>query len=753
MGMQEQGQVSCRHVRWLFELCKHRRIPEKHLLNHVPTPRAELMRQDGHVDWETFVMIYANIGSWLAQEALIEEAALAWRHPDFSVWLARSALYRNPREQITSQLTSPGGLLGSLPVRPAVSQPHESALLVELEFLPESVPPDALLVALAGQLAALPGKLGGHPAELTIPAADTPRFELWLTPPGRLGTLRHAINLPLHARELAAESQHLFDLLIAQHQSLRTLRQDAVDNEAATATLRGELTEARSDLSTVARQLEQTAAREAAIERDFDNLSSRLSEAVIRTSTDRTIVSFNEATTTIFDCEPEFLRGAAIDSLIPGAKAMTGNTPTEIDATTRRGVHLRLEITALESGGDSRLWVVRDLTSIEQGARDRTLLQQQLQAAQRVESLGELTGGIAHDFNNILVAINGFADLILGRPDLDETVREYIDEIRRAGDRATGMTRKLLAYARRQESIKVEVDLNRVIRDSEGIIRRLLPATINVRFLPSLQAPLVMADPGQLEQVIINLCVNARDAMPDGGNLTIAIGQRRRKDRNGDPEEVATITIEDTGTGIDPELMDKIFEPFYTTKDAGNGTGLGLSVVFGIIKSHGGLINVDSEPGRGTKFEILLPTATLERVAEPEPTPAPEPAEPAFGDAVILLIEDNDQVRKLCEKILQNVGYEVLSAADGDEGLRRFRDNADRIDLVIVDVVMPRRGGREVFEAIREQRSDVPVLFSTGYSTDAEEVRFARDQGLDIIEKPYTPEKLSSRVRNLLNAD
>ena len=323
------------------------------------------------------------------------------------------------------------------------------------------------------------------------------------------------------------------------------------------------------------------------------------------------------------------------------------------------------------------------------------------------------------------------------------------------------MTQKLLTFARRQEIEFVEVDLNELIKGVENMIRRLLPANISVRFLQSLQSPHVLADAGQLEQVVVNLCVNARDAMSkgresDSDRLTITVGEKSGVDDDGEFREYALISIEDTGAGIPSSVVDKIFEPFFTTKDEGEGTGLGLSVVYGIIKRHGGTIDVDSEPGRGTRFEVQLPLIDPVRTQVldiPAKSTEPETRSSLSHTAGILLVEDNDQVRRLCEQVLSGCGYEMFTAVNGQDGIEVFEENADNIDLVIVDLVMPKRGGRDVFEAIRTVKPSTRVLFSTGYASHSEQARFISEYGLEMIEKPYTPETLCRRVEALLDRD
>ncbi|MDZ7685090.1 MAG: ATP-binding protein [Gammaproteobacteria bacterium] len=752
--MPHLGRVSCRHVRWLFDVCRRRRIPERHLLNHVPVSRDEILDPGAMIDWDLIALIYANFGSWMSSDELIEEGASAWKHTDFKAWLMTAALFPDPGDQIMSALASETGILSTLPMRARISKPDSDHLVVDIET--ESQVPTSLvfLRVLAGELASLPARLGSKAAEVHVVQTSTgARIEFALFRPGLFAGLRRALVLPLQVLTMKRHFRQLFDLLLVRERALVETgenRQEAVNTARR---LRDELDSTRAELAAVREEYDNLMLEATRHQSDLESLLTTISEAVVKTDEHGRIIEFNDTTANMFGFGEDFLRGASITTLMPDAEsARTTRRALSLSGTTRRGDELQLQVTALPSAFGRTTWTIRDMTRLDQADKERAQLQHQLQAAQRVESLGELTGGIAHDFNNLLVAINGYAELGLEMPALDETIKDYLEEIRGAGERAADMTQNLLTFARQQDMKTSEVDLNGMIRGVERIIRRLLPVNIDVRFLQSLQSPFVMADPGQLEQVVINLCVNARDAMPSGGVLTIAVGQQDAVEPDGSTTEVALITIEDTGTGIPADVANRIFEPFFTTKDKGEGTGLGLSVVFGIIKQHGGTIDVDSEAGRGTRFQIALPLAdplaqkgvTSERERAPVLT---------SGVETILFIEDNAQVSQLCERVLKARGYNVITAADGAGGVRAFHRDADQIDLVIADIVMPRLGGYEVMREIRGIRPDIKMLFSTGYSRDSDQARFIDEHGLDIVQKPYTPETLCEAVRRVLDED
>ena len=392
---------------------------------------------------------------------------------------------------------------------------------------------------------------------------------------------------------------------------------------------------------------------------------------------------------------------------------------------------------------------------------ERRVLEDQLRQAQKMEAVGQLAGGIAHDFNNILTAITGFSELLLADTPPDDDRRDSIKEIRTGADRAAALTRQLLAFSRRQMLQPRLLDLNQTVRDVEAMLRRLIVEDITLVLALDPRIGWVRADPGQLEQVLVNLVVNARDAMPRGGSLTIetsnvelAVAERSAERRvTIPPGSYVRIAVSDTGIGIDERTRTRIFEPFFTTKEPGKGTGLGLSTVYGIVKQSGGYIWVYSEPDAGTTFKIYLP-----RVAA-EAGERPERAAPSGGDAgvaaaseTILLVEDDAAVRGVSRRILMQHGYTVLEASNGAEALRLCAETARPIDLIVSDMVMPEMNGPELARQIRERHPGTALLFMSGYTRDAALRQSFLEPGTAFIEKPFTPLALARRVREVLDA-
>lgn len=503
-------------------------------------------------------------------------------------------------------------------------------------------------------------------------------------------------------------------------------------------------------------------------EASYRAITTTAQDAIITVNEHNTITFANPAASRIFDYEPAFLAGRPLTELMPGAvsgvrDADAVKTPytsdsIPIEGLRRDGSTLALEASFAEHqlrGRRYTTWIIRDVTARFRSEQERMHLEQQLQAVQRMESIGQLTGGIAHDFNNLLVAINGYADLALAQDLPPEKLEQYIAEIRRAGERAADMTHKLLAFSRQQIIERSQVDVNQLIKGLEKMIVRLLPENIHVKYLPALQNPAILADAGQIEQVLVNLAVNARDAMPEGGRLTISIDQKDASsldfaDKQSANREYAVIRVEDTGHGMSEAVRKRIFEPFFTTKSEGEGTGLGMSVAFGIVKQHEGYIDVSSQPSRGTRFEVYLPVAEA-RLPPVKKEKHRAEAEVIAGSETILLVEDNSQVRDLARLILVGAGYQVIEAQDGIEALGVFEQQMHSISLVIMDVVMPRMGGKDVMSRLREIKPDIKILFTSGYSSGGIHTNFILEEGLDFIQKPYDADALRARVRYVLD--
>jgi len=371
-----------------------------------------------------------------------------------------------------------------------------------------------------------------------------------------------------------------------------------------------------------------------------------------------------------------------------------------------------------------------------------------------MDAVGQLAGGVAHDFNNMMTAVIGFSELVLARLDDVHPLRHHIEEIKRAGVRASAMTHQLLAFSRRQVLQTKVLDLNTVVVDVEKLLERLIAKNVEIVSVLDPALDPVEADPGQLEQVIMNLALNARDAMPAGGTLTIETGNIEIAAGNGfhgalEPGPYVLLAVSDTGAGMDSQTMAQIFEPFFTTKEEGKGTGLGLATVFGIVKQTGGEISVESEPARGTRFKIYLPQAQA-------PVDRSEPVQPIAmaprGSETILLVEDEDLVRSLERVVLEECGYTVLEAESASKALELAADHHATIDLLLTDVVMPGLSGHELAQRLSAQRPKMKILYASGYAPDTIAQQGVLEPGVAFIPKPLTPDSLAHKVREVLDA-
>jgi two-component system, cell cycle sensor histidine kinase and response regulator CckA len=388
--------------------------------------------------------------------------------------------------------------------------------------------------------------------------------------------------------------------------------------------------------------------------------------------------------------------------------------------------------------------VARDITA-------QRATEAQLRHAQKMEAIGQLAGGIAHDFNNLLQAILANAELAMQGEALPADVSECLSEIEIAGHRAADLTQQLLAFSRRQPLRPVLIDLNQLLQGLMKMLLRLLPESISVQLVPAHDLSCVSADPSQLEQVIVNLCVNARDAMEHGGELIIETENVSIDARYCEahpwarPGSYVLLRVIDNGAGMAPEVRERVFEPFYTTKGPQRGTGLGLSTVYGIVQQHEGLVQVYSELGVGSTFKIYLP-ADSRRLSE-----GPSQSEPAlaYGQETILLAEDEPRVRRAAVQLLQRAGYHTIAAANGFEAIRLLRERKEPVHLALLDVVMPELGGPETWEQLRSLRPSLRVLFTSGYADERYRKRLPPDA--EVLEKPFRREELLSRVRKKLD--
>jgi PAS domain S-box-containing protein len=496
-------------------------------------------------------------------------------------------------------------------------------------------------------------------------------------------------------------------------------------------------------------------------EEQFRTLVNNVNVGVYRnTSGQGRFIRINPAMVKIFgyDSEEEFIKVSVAD-LYQNSE----ERKRFIEEIRRNGYTKDMEL-ALRKQDGTPIWCsitatpqhdengeIKWIDGVLEDITERKRLEEQLRQAQKMEAIGTLAGGVAHDFNNILTAIMGYANLLVLRMGKDNPHIGYVNEILASSERAANLTSSLLAFSRKQVINPKPVNLNEIVKKIDKLLVRVIGEDIEFRTILSDKGLTIMADSGQIEQVLMNLATNARDAMPDGGILTIKTG---RFDFSEVPPGVfvkpgayAVIQVSDTGTGMNEATRQRIFEPFFTTKEVGKGTGLGLSIVYGIIKQHEGEITVYSEPGKGSTFKIYL--KLLE--SHDEITEIAAPASLVGGAETILIAEDDVDVRRFMKRILEEYGYTVIEAVDGEDAILKFSENMREIDLLIVDVVMPKKNGKEVYDEVRKAKGDVRVLFSSGYTSDIIHQKGILEEGMNFISKPVSPQRLLSIVREMLS--
>lgn len=456
-------------------------------------------------------------------------------------------------------------------------------------------------------------------------------------------------------------------------------------------------------------------------------------------------------------------RAHVIDITARKIKGLPAPEVFEVDLLTKNGERVPVEVNSWPVYKDGRAiaiqGIARDISERRRAEEVRRTLEKQLLQSQRLEAIGRLAGGVAHDFNNLLTAILGSGEMLLLGMDQDDTGRRRVEEILTAGQRAAALTRQLLAFSRRQIMQPRRLNLNSVVTDMDSLLRRIIGEDIELRTRLEPNVAPIKADPGQLEQVVINLAVNGRDAMPSGGKLTIATadvnldGSAPPGDFVIRPGRYVRLTVEDNGVGMAPDIQSHIFEPFFSTKaQDGKGTGLGLATVYGIVKQSGGYIWFDTEPGAGTAFHLFFP------VAEEGPLPDVATVQTSTlldvpgGSETVLLVEDDCALRSLVSRILRGHGYAVLEAKDGVDAIRVSRDHNGTIDLLLTDVVMPYMGGRELSIQLYQERQGLKILLMSGYSDQDTVHESMKETGASFLQKPFTPTTLVKKLRRILDS-
>ena len=433
-----------------------------------------------------------------------------------------------------------------------------------------------------------------------------------------------------------------------------------------------------------------------------------------------------------------------------------GASEVEAELVTKDGRRIPYYFTGLRKilkGKEHLVGLGIDITERKLAEQGNALLQEQLQQSQKLEAIGRLAGGVAHDFNNVLCSIMGNASLVLSDMSTEDPFRAGIEEINTAAERAADLTQQLLAFSRKQIIEPKVISLSQLIKNLHPMLVRLLGEDIILKTVPQKGIGRVRVDPGQIEQIVLNLAINARDAMPDGGDLLIETADVSLDDDYSETHSRAQtgphvmLAVSDTGHGMSAEIREKIFDPFFTTKELGQGTGLGLATVFGIVEQSGGRIEVYSEPDQGSTFKVYFPRVEKKS----EPLERPQRTQIPGGIETVLVVEDEQMVRKLAQKLLERLGYQVLAAGDGPKAIALVQQHEGPIHLLLTDVVMPHMNGRELAENLTGLRPGLKVLFTSGYTHNVISHKGVLAEGMQFIAKPYTLNELAHRVRQVLD--
>jgi two-component system cell cycle sensor histidine kinase/response regulator CckA len=513
------------------------------------------------------------------------------------------------------------------------------------------------------------------------------------------------------------------------------------------------------------RSFSEVVAEAQASARRLAELVKAVPDGVVALDREGRVTSVNPAAEEVLGTAERELRGRPLLDVLRELSSPDATFPAPADLRGvvtlrhRDGRTVDAEVTTHPTddpdGPVGTLGMLRDVTERRRAEERQAELQRRLLHAQKLEAVGQFAGGVAHDFNNLLHALSANLEIARVTVGAGSAATPFLDEIGTAASRAAALVQQLLAYTRRQVSAPRNVDLSTTVRGVESLLRRLLPADIAVEMDAPAGLGVVRADRGQIEQVVVNLAVNARDAMPGGGRLRIALSRRDL-----DPLEASMLpgleagphvelAVSDSGTGMSAEVQSRLFEPFFTTKRDGSGSGLGLATVYGIVKQAEGHIGVESRPGHGSTFRVLL-RCVDGRVADAPEAPAASGAAPR-GTERLLVVDDHAQVRSVTVRALRALGYEVLEAGDGQQALDLVDADRGVVELLITDVVMPKLGGRDLADALRARRPGLPVLFTSGYAEDAVAHRGVVADGVNLLTKPFHPDELARRVRQLLD--
>jgi PAS domain S-box-containing protein len=737
--------VPTSHLAGIVQLCLDRNIDLTRITSGTPCSTEQLLNRNNSISWSHFADIFSSAGKFLDEADLRDLGRDTWQEGILKNYAGVGSILFNTRDQYFAIYGRAGYYARNFPLESHVAIQRGDRLEITIRMKHGASVSETFFRMMKGQMESLPVQLGNTTAAVTVQHINNGAvFNVNIRNSFKIFSIARRMYSGLRAAKVITRE---FAMLQQANERLSRI----VHSENEKSGSQPNQPEENAEKRNAAANTTHPAIL-------LDTIANSIPDAIVTFSQDLLISYANPKCHELFGYRPGELIGSDIRDIMPESLAdhrlrdfyhdEAATPPIRIELQgLNRGHSLILMEASLASfemnGTINRICITRDVSARSVIERERRALVEQLHASQKMGSVGQLTGGIAHDFNNILVAILGYADLAQ-QPGATENLNTYLDQIRKAGERGTDMTQRLLSFSRGQQIEPRLVEANELLHGVRSIIARLLPGDIQVSFSSGVDRIFLMADPTQLEQVLINLAVNARDAMPAGGQLGISLSRHVR-----DGNDQVIIAVSDTGTGIDKVVQDRIFEPLYTTKPEGRGTGLGLAVIADIIAGHHGHIEVESVLGEGTTFQLRLPA-----VEPKKGTAKGRRTEFSMGgDETILLVEDNSQVRELGRLILVGAGYRILEAVDGEAAVDLFLDFADEIDLVLMDAVLPKMGGEAASELMRKHKPDSRIAFLTGYSQDSTHTQFISANNYRVIQKPFNTDSLRKFVRDVLDND
>ncbi len=740
--------VSCRLIGWAFDICREHDIDVGRLLVGMSYDEAYLRDRNNYIEWNSFCVLATNVTSLFSIDQLIEMSQRTFEYPIFRLYASISRLVFDPKSQYRWFAT---GLVPRLyPITVTVVEEGSQILHLKMTVNEPLAPCPTLFQIFEGQFIGMSTSMGCEKCDVQVTYLDRGAEYIIEFPDRRtlLGQIISLIKKPGDLYYSAIELRKSHDELISKSRELEW------END----------------------QLKQAQSRISGLEKQYKILENTIEDVLWIADKDDQFTYVSPAVKKVFGYEIEEVLSLTMIDLVS-----TSLSETEIEQiaqahqTWKNSNNLlkpSIHEVLVERKDGSEFWadihiapiyseegmltgfsgITRDISRRKNAEFEKQVLQSELSQSRHLESLGQLAGGIAHDFNNMLTTVLGFADLARSSLPEDNNVGTYLSEISGAAGRASDLVKQLLTFSKQQPMAPVPVNINEIISRINPMIRRLVAENIDIS-IDLKSVPNILGEVSELERVIVNLCINSSDAMPEGGLLKISsseylVGREDSRAVKTGVGSFACITVSDTGVGMTPDVRQKILEPFFSTKPFGEGTGLGLALTYSIVQQHNGFLDIVSQPNRGTTVKVFIPKTHLSVVDSHAEEVVPDDSH----SGTVLVVEDQQQVRQLVVEILQSSGFNVKEARDGEEAVSTYKKEWKDIDLVLMDIVMPKMGGRDAMSLMREVNPEADVLFMTGYSGEDSRIGFANHSGHKILRKPFSSGDVVRRVSQIIES-